>query len=109
MRTLHKIRVFEPTEILLPNTVNQQAKSKLRQLLEANLEYDPQITSINRKYFSEEKGVQYICQFAFREEIESLKVSMEGNYFATCCFAAVGCGAVFRYSLLIIFLGPQLH
>ena len=87
VRTLHKLSVFDPTEILFPNTASNP-KSKLFSIVETNL---PQIaiTPIDRKYWAETTGVEYIQQLAFKEDVEAIKVSIEGNFFATCCIAAV--------------------
>ena len=89
-RTLHKLHVFEPTEILIPNTAAVPNKSKLLQVLQATLEIDAPINPISRKYWDESVGVEYIQQLAFRQNVEAIKVSIAGNYFATCCLAAVG-------------------
>ena len=89
-RVLHKLHVFEPTEILIPNTAAGPTKSKLVQVLQATLEISAQINPISRKYWDETLGVEYIEQLAFQQNVEAIKVSIEGNFFATCCLAAVG-------------------
>jgi len=89
VRTCQKIKVFAPTEILYMSTA---AQSKLISIVTENLEvdaYDIRMTKIDRKYWSESSGHDYVKHFAFPDELESLKVSISGNYFATCCFSAV--------------------
>ncbi|KAI4126757.1 MAG: hypothetical protein LQ347_004842 [Umbilicaria vellea] len=44
---------------------------------------------MDRRYWSETTGVEYIQQLAFKQDVEAIKVSIGGNYFATCCIAAV--------------------
>lgn len=88
-RTLHKLRVLEPSEILVPDTALAPTKSKLLQVLEANLDVDAPIQPIHRKYFSETSGLEYVQRLAFKEDVEAIKVSVDGNFFATCCLAAV--------------------
>ncbi|OJD16553.1 hypothetical protein AJ78_03290 [Emergomyces pasteurianus Ep9510] len=85
-RTIHKLAVFDPTEILFMKTA-REPRSKLYSIVEENL---PQLTltSIDRRLWAERTGHEYVEQFAFREDLESIKMSLEGNYFATCCFAA---------------------
>lgn len=87
VRTLHKIWVFEPTVILFHTTATQ-AKSTLFSLVETNLQQFP-IAVINRKYWAETAGEDYIQQLAFKQDVEAIKVSIGGNYYAVCCFAAV--------------------
>lgn len=89
-RTCHKIKVFFPSEIIFTSTAKD---SKLVSIIRENVEvdqYDILMTSIDRRYWAETTGHEYLQQLAFPEDIESLKVSIGGNYFAACCFAAVG-------------------
>ena len=95
-RTVHKLWVFDPTEVLFMTTA-AQPKSKLFSIVETNL---PQLrmTVIDRKYWSETAGIDYIQQLALKQDVEAVKVSVEGNFYATCCFAAV-CFIVVSYFL----------
>lgn len=89
-RTCHKISVFNPSDILYMSTA---AESNLVSIIAENLkpaENDIELTEIGRKYFSEGSGYEYIQRLAFPDDLESLKISAGGNFFATCCFAAVG-------------------
>ena len=85
-RTLQKLAVFDPTEVLIARTA-ASPKSRLLQYLEAYL--DCEIQHIERKHWSEAAGLDYIDQLAFVDEVEAIKVSASGNYFAICCLAAV--------------------
>ncbi|KAI1614457.1 DNA mismatch repair protein MSH4 [Exophiala viscosa] len=88
-RTCLKIKVFSPSEILY---MSNAADSKLVSIVTENLEvYDNGIlmTDIDRKYWSEGSGHDYVQHLAFPDDVESLKLSLTGNYFATCCFSAV--------------------
>ena len=90
VRTCHKLKVFNPSEILYMSTA---ADTKLLSIIQENLEVDKygiNMQSIDRRYWSETSGHEYMQQLAFSDDLESLKVSMGGNYFAVCCFAAVG-------------------
>lgn len=91
IRTIHKLWVFDPAEILFMNTA-AQPKSKLYSIIDANLrQYLPnsRIVVIDRKYWSETAGIEYIQNLAFKQDVEAIKVSVGGNFYATCCFAAV--------------------
>ena len=81
--------VFEPNEILFPNTAVTPVKSKLYSIIEANVS-GIKIKTVDRRYWAENPGVDYIQNLAFREDVEAIKVAIGGNYYATCCLAAVG-------------------
>ncbi|KAK2819998.1 hypothetical protein FQN49_007821, partial [Arthroderma sp. PD_2] len=85
-RTIHKLAVFEPTEVLFMNTA-KESFSKLYAIVEENL---PQIRviTVDRKYWSEQNGHDYVERLAFKEDIESIKMALEGSYFSACCFAS---------------------
>ena len=88
-RTCHKVSVFNPSDILYSPTATE---SSLVSILAENLkveENDIAMTPIDRKYWAESSGYEHIQQLAFPGDLESLKISAGGNYFATCCFAAV--------------------
>lgn len=88
-RTLNKLQVFEPTEILIvapsgpPNP-----KSKMYSIVEENI-IGARVVTVDRRYWSEATGLEYIQQLAFLEDVEAIKVAIGGNFYATCCFAAV--------------------
>lgn len=88
VKTLHKLACLEPTEILLTITA-AQPKSKLYSFIEGNLPHI-RIIPIDRKYWAETTGMDYVHQLAFKQDLEALKVAVEGNYYAICCIAAVG-------------------
>jgi len=87
VKTEHKLAVFEPTEILFMTTA-AQPETKLYSVIKANLPHI-RVTVIDRKYWAETTGMDYIRQLALKEDLEALRVSVEGNYYAICCFAAV--------------------
>jgi DNA mismatch repair protein MSH4 len=89
VRTVLKLQVFEPSEILLVSTSGPpNVKSKLYSLIEETV-VGSKIVCCDRRYWSEADGMEYIQQMAFLEDVEAIKVAIGGNYFATCCFAAV--------------------
>jgi DNA mismatch repair protein MSH4 len=89
VRTIHKLRVYGPSEILIVTTA-ASPRSKLFSIIEENLPaLDSKITLLDRRYWAETSGLEYIQQLAFKEDVEAIKVSVGGNYFAVCCTAAV--------------------
>ena len=88
-RTIQKLQVYDPTEVLVAQT-NNNVKSRLNSLLETQV--DTRATPLDRKFWAENVGIDYVQQLAFLEDVEAIKVSISGNYFAVCCLAAVGIG-----------------
>jgi DNA mismatch repair protein MSH4 len=90
VRTIHKLKVYGPTEILIVSTA-ASPKSKLFSIIEENLDdIDSKLTLLDRRYWAETTGYDYIQTLAFKEDVEAIKISLTGNYYAVCCIAAVG-------------------
>ncbi|KAB8224966.1 muts domain V-domain-containing protein [Aspergillus novoparasiticus] len=85
VKTITKIGVFEPTEILFMNTAKH---SKLFYIIQENIQ-ETIFTFLDRRNWSEKTGHEYVDRLAFPEDIESIRITLGGNYFAACCFAAV--------------------
>ena len=89
VRTIHKLKVYGPTEILIVSTA-ASPKSKLFSIIEENLEdIGSKLTLLDRRYWAESTGYEYIQSLAFKEDVEAIKISVTGNYYAVCCIAAV--------------------
>ncbi|KAL2354274.1 muts domain V-domain-containing protein [Cryomyces antarcticus] len=89
VRTIHKLMVYSPSEILIVSTA-ANPKSKLFSIIEENLnDLNSNIVLLDRRYWAETTGLEYIQQLAFAEDVEAIKISIGGNYFAVCCIAAV--------------------
>lgn len=89
VRTVHKIQMYEPSTILMVNTaLSSNLKSNLLSIIEAELP-DTAIEPLDRKYWSEYDGLEFIQSLAFRDDLEAIKVAIGGNFYATCSFAAV--------------------
>jgi len=90
VRTIQKLMVFAPSMILIVSTA-VNPKSKLFSIIEENLkDFNSSIVLQDRRYWAETTGLEYIQQLAFAHDVETIKISIGGNYFAVCCFAAVG-------------------
>ncbi|KAF2769830.1 hypothetical protein EJ03DRAFT_311511 [Teratosphaeria nubilosa] len=89
VRTVHKIMVFNPSTILVMATATEP-ESKLFSIVRDMLEELQCIAKLlDRRYWSENAGLDYIQQLAFHEDIDSIKTQVSGNYYAVCCFATV--------------------
>jgi len=107
-RTCHKIKVFSPERIIFASTT---ADSKLLSIIRENLEVENNtitMTDIDRRYWSESAGHDYIKQLAFPNDLEALKLSLAGNYYAVCCFAAV-CFEKVNLMAMLTLLGFEVY
>jgi DNA mismatch repair protein MSH4 len=90
VKTTHKLSVFEPSRVLIVSTAcPPNHKSSLCATIEEELPGVP-IVALDRRYWSETAGLEYIQALAFKEDVEAIKVAIEGNFYATCSFSAVG-------------------
>jgi len=81
--------MYEPSTILMVNTaMPPHLKSNLLSIIEAELP-DANMEGLDRKYWSEHAGLEFIQCLAFRDDLEAIKVAIGGNFYATCSFAAV--------------------
>ncbi|GLA94913.1 mutS protein msh4 [Aspergillus tubingensis] len=85
VKTVTKIGVFEPTEILFATSAKE---SKLFYIIQENIQ-DTTFTFIDRRFWSERAGHDYVDRLAFSGDVEPIKIVLGGNYYAACCFAAV--------------------
>lgn len=91
IKALHKISLFEPTCILIISTsCPPNPKSSLYASIEENCP-GIRLVPLDRKYWSENTGLEYIHIHAFREDVEAIKVALDGNFYSTCAFSAVCC------------------
>lgn len=89
VKTTHKLAVFEPSRILIVSTAcAPNPKSSLCSTIEEELP-DVPIVPLSRKYWSEAAGLEYIENLAFKQDFQSVKVAIDGNFYAICSFSAV--------------------
>ncbi|KAF8468982.1 muts domain V-domain-containing protein [Kalaharituber pfeilii] len=87
VRTLHKLHVYDPTEILIPNTAFTPIKSKLVCIVEETIP-DAKLLQIPRKYYNEQTGHSYIQTLAFKEDAEAIKVAISVKFYTVSALAA---------------------
>ncbi|CAZ85019.1 unnamed protein product [Tuber melanosporum] len=87
VRTMQKLTVFDPTEILVSPAAVAPPKSTLLSIIE---DYVPgaTITEVPRRYFNERSGHDYIQQLAFPDEVTGIKVAISGKFYAISAAAA---------------------
>lgn len=89
VKTLHQVMVYNPCRILLVSTsFPPNPLSTLNSMLAQTYQHIDRVP-LDRKYWSEQHGLEYLQTLAFRDEVEAIKVAIEGNFYATCAFSAV--------------------
>ena len=89
VKTVHKIEIYGPSVILMVNTAfPPNPRSNLLSILEERLP-GTAIEGLDRKYWSETLGLESIHTLSFHEDLDAIKVALQGNYYATCSFSAV--------------------
>lgn len=85
--------VHRPADIIVPKTfLNPSGNSKLVQVLQSNLPTDETVIhGIDRKFFNDIDGLEFINKYAFKEDLESLKLLLlsTNNFYSICCFASL--------------------
>lgn len=99
VKTVNKIGVFEPSEIVFMSTAADQ-QSTLYAIVSENLP-EVRVVLFDRRHWSEKASYDYVEMLAFPEEVESIKVSLEGHFYASSCLAAVRCVNGFDESSLL--------
>ncbi|KAK6087275.1 DNA mismatch repair protein [Seiridium cupressi] len=102
--TNEAILLYDPITILMVNTTfPPNPKSNLLSVIEEEFR-GTNIEPLDRKYWSETAGLELIHTLAFREDLESIKVAIQGNFYTTCSFAAV-----IKYMELVYHLTVMSH
>jgi DNA mismatch repair protein MSH4 len=89
VKTIHKIQMASPSRIIfMASACPPNRPSTLYSLIE-RLIPDAQIDAFDRSAWSETAGLDYIQDLAFVNDIEPLKVVINGKFYATSSFSAV--------------------
>ncbi|XP_056388656.1 mutS protein homolog 4 isoform X2 [Hyla sarda] len=91
VKVITKLQILAPLEILMPNTACENGKTtELFRLINENFK-DVSLTSVQRKYFNETKGLEYIEQLC-APEFSTVLMEVQSKYY---CLAAVA--ALLKY------------
>ncbi|XP_073400920.1 mutS protein homolog 4 isoform X2 [Dendrobates tinctorius] len=91
VKIITKLQILTPLEILMPNTACESGKSaELCRLINENFK-DTSVTTVQRKYFNETKGLEYIEQLC-APEFSTVLMEIKSKYY---CLAAVA--ALLKY------------
>ncbi|KAF9097154.1 MutS protein msh4 [Mortierella sp. AD031] len=88
VRTLQKLNLYEPAEILVPTTAVDPINSKLVNIIKENMPSST-ITPIARRTFNDATGLAYIKKYIIKEGSASLLLGIPTKYFCLAATAAV--------------------
>ncbi|XP_040264757.1 mutS protein homolog 4 [Bufo bufo] len=91
VKVITKLQILAPLEILMPNTACENGKTtELFRLINENFK-DVSFTTVQRRYFNETKGLEYIEQLC-APEFSTVLMEIKSKYY---CLAAVA--ALLKY------------
>ncbi|XP_065646680.1 mutS protein homolog 4 isoform X6 [Hydra vulgaris] len=88
VKILCKLQIIQPVEIIMPNTSYENGK--MTQLFQVISEQFPYVTltTVQRKYFNESKGLQYIRQLCV-PEFNTVEMDVQSKYYCLATAAAL--------------------
>ncbi|KAI9098293.1 hypothetical protein DFS34DRAFT_620420 [Phlyctochytrium arcticum] len=89
IKTLSKILLMEPTEIIVSATVFTPTKSKLLQAIEAHVT-DCQIVPVSRNTFNDNHGLNYVQQYGLEDEQDgAISPALPSRFYCLAATAAL--------------------
>lgn len=88
VRTIHKIHVFEPVEILAPNQYLNPNPNKLSVILQSNVSQEIKFVGVDKRNFNQTDGMESVEKLAFERDITYLKEELRDKHHALCALAA---------------------
>jgi len=89
VRTIHKIHIFGPSEILVPHEYLNPIPNKLSMILQSNVPNELKFVGLEKKKFSSTEGMDIVEKFAIEKDLTYLKEELRDKYHAMCALAAV--------------------
>jgi len=88
VKILTKLQILQPVEIIMPNTALENGKmSSLFEIINEQLSHSP-ITTVERKYFNESKGSQYVKQLCV-PEFDTVELDVQSKYYCLATASAL--------------------
>ncbi|KAL5005729.1 hypothetical protein ScPMuIL_016887 [Solemya velum] len=88
VKTITKLQILQPLEIILPNTACENGTmTKLFKLLNDQYQHT-NISTVQRKYFNETKGLQYVKQLCVAE-YNTVEMEVASRYYCLAAAAAL--------------------
>ncbi|KAI8812993.1 muts protein 4 [Cladochytrium replicatum] len=87
-KTVHKIHLVEPLELLMSITTAETSKSNLCAIIEELLPNIP-IVPVHRKYYNDGVGLNYLKRYGLSEETPTIAVTLSTKYYCLAALAAL--------------------
>lgn len=88
VRTIHKIHVFEPSDILAPEHYIGPPGNKLTVILKSNVSQEIRFHGVDKRFFNSNEGLENIQKLAFEKDLNYLKQELGDKQNALCALAA---------------------
>ncbi len=89
MSTISTLHAHTPSKVLIPSmSCLPGSRSSLFGSLKTNFPGIP-IEPLDRRYWSEGDGLDFVQALAFKEHVEAIKFAIIGKFYATSAFSAV--------------------
>ncbi|CCH46636.1 DNA mismatch repair protein [Wickerhamomyces ciferrii] len=82
VRTIHKLQVFDPNEVLVPAQSLRPSPNKMAVILGSNLDESVKINGVEKKHYSESYGLESIEEMAFEKDVNYLKEVLDEKIYA---------------------------
>lgn len=95
VKTINKLNLYLPTEVLIVNHSQNErgSPSTLVQIIEHHIsDIGTSVVPLDRKYWSEQKGIGFLQKYAYQEDLDELQVMASSSYYAICSMSAVCTG-----------------
>ncbi|GMM38326.1 MutS family protein [Saccharomycopsis crataegensis] len=86
IRTIHKIQVYSPTEIMIPTGL---AQSNLMAILESNLSAEVKITLISKNQFTCDNPMSLIQKYTFSDDFIKLRLELVNQVYGLNSIVAI--------------------
>lgn len=110
VKTINKLQMVSPTRILFMSTACPPNRPSTLYSLVEELIPDSQIDAFDRSAWSETAGIDYIQTLAFQNDIEPLKVALQGKFYATSSLSAVRMACILpEMPAMLTLPGIEIH
>lgn len=93
IRIVHKLQIYEPTDIIVPIASISPVPSKLMTIIKYNIPESTKVSGVSPKYFDSKEGLQYLLKFS----IDSKEIKIKSSKFIDKTFGLCAVSGVLEY------------
>ncbi|KAJ3372212.1 MutS protein msh4 [Allomyces arbusculus] len=87
-RTLHRLTVFPPAQLIVPSSLYTPTKSEFALLLEESIDPDVEIVPIDKQHFSATKGQVTLRHMGLADDVQALELTLAAQGAALAAISA---------------------